>query len=52
MGQENAVHYKGLLQVRGMGGVWGKGYCRTVRLLAGGYRHRPGFPAAFAAEAG
>ena len=22
--------------------------CRTVRLLAGGYRHRPGFPAAFA----
>ena len=23
--------------------------CRTVRLLAGGYKHRPGFPAAFAA---
>jgi Family of unknown function (DUF6221) len=22
--------------------------CRTVRLLAGGYRYRPGFPAAFA----
>jgi hypothetical protein len=24
--------------------------CRTVALLAGGYRHRPGFPAAFAAS--
>ena len=24
--------------------------CRTVRLLASGYRHRPGFPTAFAAE--
>ena len=24
--------------------------CRTVRLLASGYKHRPGFPAAFAAE--
>lgn len=23
--------------------------CRTVRLLAGGYRHRPGYPAAFVA---
>ncbi len=25
--------------------------CRTVRLLAGGYRHRLGFPAAFAVDA-
>ena len=33
----------------GQGGVKGYGICRTVRLLAGGYRHRPGFPAAFAA---
>jgi Family of unknown function (DUF6221) len=24
--------------------------CRTVRLLADGYRHRPGYPAAFAAD--
>ena len=24
--------------------------CRTVRLLAGGYKYRPGFPAAFAAK--
>ena len=22
--------------------------CRTVRLLTGGYKHRPGFPAVFA----
>ena len=28
---------------RGMGGVWGKGYCLTVRLLAGGYRYWPGY---------
>ena len=34
---------------RGMGGVWGKGYCRTVKFLAGGYRYRPGFPGALAA---
>ena len=27
------------------GGVKGYGICRTVRLLAGGYRYRPGFPA-------
>ena len=33
---------------RGMGGVWGKGYCYTVRALAQGYRHQPGFPAVFA----
>lgn len=25
--------------------------CRTVRLLAGGYRHRPGFPASLLAKA-
>jgi len=33
----------------GRGGVKGCGTCRTVRLLAGGYKHRPGFPAVFAA---
>ena len=33
---------------RGMGSVWGQGYCYTVRALAQGYRHWPGFPAAFA----
>jgi Family of unknown function (DUF6221) len=27
----------------GQGGVKGYGYCRTVRLLASGYRHRPGY---------
>jgi len=27
----------------GMGGVKGYGICRTVRLLAGGYRRRPGY---------
>ena len=27
------------------GGEKGYGICRTVRLLAGGYRYRPGFPA-------
>lgn len=27
----------------GMGGVRGAGVCRTVRLLASGYRHRPGY---------
>jgi hypothetical protein len=27
----------------GMGGVKGYGVCRTVRLLAGGYRHRDGY---------
>ena len=27
------------------------GPCRTVRLLAGGYKHRPGFPVAFAMDA-
>ena len=32
------------------GGVGGYGICRTVRLLAGGYKHRPGFPAAFAMD--
>ena len=33
---------------RGMGGVWGKGYCRTVRLLASGYKYRPGWLAEWA----
>jgi hypothetical protein len=28
---------------RGMGGVWGQGYCRTVRLLGYAYRHRDGY---------
>ena len=28
---------------RGMGGVWGQGYCLTVRQLASAYRHRPGY---------
>ena len=27
----------------GQGGVKGYGYCRTVRHLAAGYRHRPGY---------
>ena len=27
----------------GMGGVKGYGICRTVRLLASGYKHRPGY---------
>ena len=33
---------------RGMGSVWGKGYCRTVRLLASGYRNRPRYAAQWA----
>ena len=33
----------------GQGGVKGYGICRTVRLRAGGYKYRPGFPAVFAA---
>jgi hypothetical protein len=28
---------------QGMGGVWGKGYCRTVRLLGSAYRYQPGY---------
>jgi len=30
------------------GGVHAYGICRTVRLLAGGYKNRPGYPAVFA----
>ena len=33
----------------GHGGVNEYGICRTVRLRAGGYKYRPGFPAVFAA---
>lgn len=32
------------------GAVKSYGICRTVRLLAGGYKHRPGFPALLAAS--
>ena len=38
----------GILAVPGQGETFWP--CATVRLLAGGYRHRPGFPAVFAAD--
>jgi len=37
---------------RGMGGVWGKGYCLTVSILAKGYRHRLGYAEAWPVKPG
>ena len=34
---------------RGMGGVWGQGYCRTIRLLGSAYKHQPGYREEWAA---
>jgi len=52
-GGAHYVHVKGNLVPPYVCKTCGYGFnggpCRTVRLLAGGYRHRPGFPAALAA---